>query len=271
MLPSFRRLLIAVLLVALSFDAQAIGIHEKRLLFFGHDDRNHITPNQTPWNAVGQIETESGTICTATLIAPQLLMSAAHCFAGQRHHFDRATVFSLALNGAHAIRLPAARVIVDPKFLKGIIPDGDGWIIPSQLASKDIALISLKRPAPPSYPPVELFLGSKQQLQRLLNSHKGLVTQGGYPIDHPSSLWVHRDCHVISLRSTHLIEHQCDTLSGDSGSPLFVYDKNNVRLIGVQSSAPDVSQRRSANNMAVAITNLPNIIRTHIKVIHLHH
>ena len=47
----------------------AISAKELKTLFFGHDDRTRVTdPTQAPWDAIGQLETASGNLCTATLI-----------------------------------------------------------------------------------------------------------------------------------------------------------------------------------------------------------
>lgn len=51
-----------------------------KTLFFGHDDRIKVTdPTQSPWDAIGQLETASGNLCTATLISPHLALTAGHC------------------------------------------------------------------------------------------------------------------------------------------------------------------------------------------------
>ena len=61
----------------------AISAKELKTLFFGHDDRTRVTdPTQAPWDAIGQLETASGNLCTATLITPQLALTAGHCLAG---------------------------------------------------------------------------------------------------------------------------------------------------------------------------------------------
>ncbi len=53
---------------------------EVSTLFFGHDDRVPVNDTtQSPWDAVGQLETASGNLCTATLIAPNLALTAGHC------------------------------------------------------------------------------------------------------------------------------------------------------------------------------------------------
>ena len=63
-------------------DDDDIGISAKdiKTLFFGHDDRTLVThPAQAPWDAIGQLETASGNLCTATLISPHLALPAGHC------------------------------------------------------------------------------------------------------------------------------------------------------------------------------------------------
>ncbi|PLN72177.1 serine protease, partial [Klebsiella pneumoniae] len=37
-----------------------------KTLFFGHDDRKAVNrPEESPWDAIGQLETDSGNLCTA--------------------------------------------------------------------------------------------------------------------------------------------------------------------------------------------------------------
>ena len=61
-------------------DEDAISAKEVKTLFFGHDDRTRVTdPTEAPWDAIGQLETASGNLCTATLITPQLALTAGHC------------------------------------------------------------------------------------------------------------------------------------------------------------------------------------------------
>lgn len=57
-----------------------ISIADQTTLFFGKDDRTALT-NSTgwPWQAIGQVETASGNLCTATLISPRLALTAGHC------------------------------------------------------------------------------------------------------------------------------------------------------------------------------------------------
>ncbi|VTN09289.1 V8-like Glu-specific endopeptidase [Raoultella terrigena] len=53
-------------------DDDGMSAKDIKTLFFGHDDRKPVSnPAEAPWDAIGQLETASGNLCTATLIAPQ--------------------------------------------------------------------------------------------------------------------------------------------------------------------------------------------------------
>jgi protease YdgD len=64
------------------------------------------------------------------------------------------------------------------------------------------------------------------------------VTQSGYPEDHLDNLYTHEDCVVTGWAQTSVLSHQCDTLPGDSGSPLLLKTDDGWQVIAVQSSAP---------------------------------
>ena len=66
-----------VLLLLCSFYLLPLGAHaddsglsakDIKTLFFGHDDRKAVShPEESPWDAIGQLETASGNLCTARL------------------------------------------------------------------------------------------------------------------------------------------------------------------------------------------------------------
>jgi len=69
--------------------------------FFGHDDRVLVPVNQPPWRFIGSLNMDRGSECTATLIAPNVIVTAAHCINedngveapdGQVRHHARAQI-----------------------------------------------------------------------------------------------------------------------------------------------------------------------------------
>jgi protease YdgD len=79
------------------------------------------------------------------------------------------------------------------------------------------------------------------------------VTQSGYPEDHLDNLYTHQDCVVTGWAQTSVLSHQCDTLPGDSGSPLLLKTDDGWQVIAVQSSAPGPDRWR-ADNRAISVT-----------------
>ena len=131
--------------------------------------------------------------------------------------------------------------------------DGDGWIVPSAAAPSDFGLIVL-RYAPSGITPIPLFPGSKADLTAALKAADRKVTQSGYPEDHLDNLYSHQDCIVTGWAQNSVLSHQCDTLPGDSGSPLLLKTADGWQVIAVQSSAPGPQDRWRADNRAIAVT-----------------
>lgn len=63
-----KTLCLAAVLVV--FSTTAIGKN-----IFGKDDRQAVTSKQSPWRSVGFLST----VCTGTLVGPDLVLTAAHC------------------------------------------------------------------------------------------------------------------------------------------------------------------------------------------------
>ena len=142
---------------------------------------------------------------------------------------------------------------VDPGLGKRLKADGDGWIVPSAAAPSDFGLIVL-RYAPSGITPIPLFPGSKADLTAALKAADRKVTQSGYPEDHLDNLYSHQDCIVTGWAQNSVLSHQCDTLPGDSGSPLLLKTADGWQVIAVQSSAPGPQDRWRADNRAIAVT-----------------
>lgn len=209
---------------------------EVSTLFFGHDDRVPVNDTtQSPWDAVGQLETASGNLCTATLIAPKVALR----FVSNK--------------GLWRYEIHDIEGRVDPTLGKRLKADGDGWIVPPAAAPWDFGLIVLRNP-PSGITPLPLFEGDKAALTAALKSAGRKVTQAGYPEDHLDTLYSHQNCEVTGWAQTSVMSHQCDTLPGDSGSPLMLHTDDGWQLIGVQSSAPAAKDRWRADNRAISVT-----------------
>ncbi|MGL5968035.1 MAG: trypsin-like serine peptidase [Kluyvera sp.] len=233
-----------------------ISAKEIKTLFFGQDERVLVdNPTQSPWDAIGQLETASGNLCTATLISPNLALTAGHCLLEPpRGKLDKAVALRfISQKGIWRYEIHGIEGRVDASLGKRLKPDGDGWIVPASAAPWDFGLIVLRYP-PSGITPIPLFSGDKADLTAALKQADRKVTQSGYPVDHLESLYSHQNCVVTGWAQTSVLSHQCDTLPGDSGSPLLLKTDTGWQVIAVQSSAPAAKDRWRADNRAISVT-----------------
>lgn len=233
-----------------------ISIADKTALFFGEDERTAITnSSEWPWQAIGQVETASGNLCTATLITPHLALTAGHCVLSPPGKIDAAVALRFISHEGHwKYQVTHLETLVDAKLGKKLKADGDGWIVPPAAAAYDFALIRLTNTKPLPIKPLPLWNGDANELTQALKQVKRKITQAGYPLDHLDTLYRHEDCLITGWAQRGVLSHQCDTLPGDSGSPLLLKDGDNWSLIAIQSSAPAAKDRYLADNRALAVT-----------------
>lgn len=228
-------------------------------LFFGHDDRVFVpSPYAGAYAAVGKMETDSGSHCTATLIAPDLAVTAAHCFLMLPKKLDKGHWFWVGYHeGKWQARYRVVGLSLHERFRKGLEYYGDDVYIKPAVSAYDIALIKVKLVdgVPPK--PMPVFKGNADQLLEKIHAANSEVTQAGYAHDHGEQLTAHIGCDVTGLIADNTLEHQCDTLSGDSGSPLWLQTEQGPQLVAVQSAAPDWFNRDKADNTAVTVLQLP--------------
>ena len=95
-----------------------------------------------------------------------------------------------------------------------------------------------------------LWQGDSKALTRALKQAKRLITQAGYPADHLDDLYSHQNCKVTGWAQQGVLSHQCDTLPGDSGSPLLLKTADGWQLIAIKV-------RRRRRKIAIAPITAP--------------
>ncbi|MBE9607789.1 trypsin-like serine peptidase [Chitinilyticum piscinae] len=232
---------------------------QRLALFFGKDDREFIAPlYASPFAAIGRLETVAGSTCTATLVSDTLAVTAAHCFLMEPRKIDNGKWFLAGYHaGQYGAKYAVKGQVFHPRFQKGLRYKGEDVYIDPSAAAYDIAWLKLEKVEGIAPQPLALLDPKLDTLKTAFNSTQWRVTQAGYAEDHDDKLTAHRHCLVTQLRDNHTLYHQCDTLAGDSGSPLFIATTQGPRVIAVQSSAPDWFNRGVADNVAVTVLQLP--------------
>ena len=184
-----------------------------------------ISPDeQARWNAIGRVTLGRITAdrgCTGTLIAPDLVVTAAHCAVG----FDEASPSKLATlsftagwnNGAFAGTSTAARVVYPPEHQPGELN--------LRTIPHDIALIELVHPIE-DVPPLPLLAEVPPDQT---------VSLVAYANGRMNTAAISEGCVPISPIEG-LLFLTCAVISGNSGAPVLVDGPEGLAVVAVVSS-----------------------------------
>ena len=196
----------------------------------GQDDRVALDPTAWPWHALGRINQGTGAHCTGTLVAPDAVLTAAHCvFHGrtQRRLQPRELHFVAGYRrGDYVAHARGRAVVVAPAYRYRASPTlaeiAEDWAI--VLLDRPLAI----RPIPVRALPADGAVAD------------GRLQRAGYSQDRAHLLSFHDDCRLRGmLAGGRVLLTDCDSTRGDSGSPLLWRQGGQVWLVGVASAVLD--------------------------------
>lgn len=232
----------------------------------GDDDVTdpHDTPGEpiiatdSPARAIGLLEMQDGTVCSASVVASDVILTAAHCLFDDDHQRVTPARFSAGFDRGDYVAASKIRdVYLPPEF------DHEQFLNSSDIDGYDYAFMRLNKKLGDETGILPVRILTDAELDAMVESGSRTFMQVGYGNEESDHPVVRRGCRIERWWDDHTYAHHCGTVPGDSGSPDLILLNGEYAIVGIESAEVDFKNLKGAD-MAVAASAFADALERYI-------
>jgi len=200
-----------------------------------------------PIAAIGLLQLHGSGICTASVVAPRAVLTAAHCLFDEQDRPRRSIVFLAGYD--------RGRATIEARGIDRVVPRG--YSRKRHDSSRDVdgldwALVRLDRDVGGVTGVLAVRALATPELAAMVRGRGPLLLQVGYGRGGGAFQSAIEDCPVMIDWRDNTFGHNCGTIAGDSGSPDMIREGDRHVIVGIESADVDTSALRSVDMVVSA-------------------
>lgn len=237
--------LLQVSLVAVPVQARQSSA-ESLISSVGYEhQRQGVVSNAFPWRAIGRVNLAGVAHCTGTLVAEDVVLTAAHCLWNRKAENWFPLRYVSFIAGMNRQMMQGVAKVMSVRLAPGFMPLRGAEERQVAQVMHDWALLKLDSAIGRELGYLNILASGELQL------NDGVV-QAGYQAGRAEVLTAEYDCRVKAVyESVGLVRNTCVTAYGDSGGPLLVRRMGRWFLAGLHSG-----KVRQNESMAVSAAHM---------------
>jgi protease YdgD len=207
-----------------------------------------------PMPAIGLLQIDGDEICTASVVAARVVLTAAHCLFDENDRPSRALVFYAGYD--------YGRATIEARGIDRVVPRG--YSRKRHDSSRDVdgldwALVRLDRDVGSVTGVLAVRGLSGRELDDMVRGQGPLILQVGYGHGRGVFQSAIDNCRLLVDWHDNTFGHTCGTIMGDSGSPDMIFENGRATIVGIESADVETTGNRSVD-MVVSATSFAGAV-----------